>query len=321
MQQDKTLPLLDDPGAVEAACFAAINQSCCGKGGIPYRDLDKARLAYKTRDVDATRQVKRAGEAHQHTHQQKAYDELSCSHTESHKKTSSDYLKAIVFGGLDGIVTIFAIVAGCVGANLHPSKVVIIGIGNLLADAISMGFGEFVSSAAEEDFVKSEREREEWEIENCPNEEKQEMVEIYRDRYGFTDEDADCLVNITFKYREFFVQHMMVEELGLMANEGPSPIRRGAVMFASFSIFGLLPLAGFVAWLTLSGMKTDGHLAFAMACVISGIALFILGFFKGRFVNQSPLKSGLLMIINGTCAGTVAYAVGAALEDVVAVTV
>lgn len=63
---------------------------------------------------------------------------------------------------ISGIVTIFAIVAGCVGANLHPSKVVIIGIGNLLADAISMGFGEFVSSAAEEDFVKSEREREEW---------------------------------------------------------------------------------------------------------------------------------------------------------------
>lgn len=61
-----------------------------------------------------------------------------------------------------GIVTIFAIVAGCVGANLHPSKVVIIGIGNLLADAISMGFGEFVSSAAEDDFVKSERDREEW---------------------------------------------------------------------------------------------------------------------------------------------------------------
>ncbi|CDI79778.1 integral membrane protein, putative [Eimeria acervulina] len=231
-------------------------------------------------------------EAHQHNHQQNSYDGLSSGHTEAHKKTSSDYLKAIVFGGLDGIVTIFAIVAGCVGANLHPSKVVIIGIGNLLADAISMGFGEFVSSAAEEDFVKSEREREEWEIENCPNEEKQEMVEIYRDRYGFTDEDADCLVNITFKYREFFVQHMMVEELGLMVTEGPSPLRRG--------------------------ISTDGHFAFAMACVISGVALFILGFLKGRFVNQSPLKSGLLMIINGTCAGTVAYAVGAALEDVVA---
>ena len=64
-------------------------------------------------------------------------------------------------------MTIFAIVAGCVGANLHPSKVVIICIGNLLADAISMGFGEYVSSAAEEDFIKSERDREEWYAGNC----------------------------------------------------------------------------------------------------------------------------------------------------------
>nr|AET50747.1 hypothetical protein [Eimeria tenella] len=317
MQQEKSLPLLEDAGATEVTNFATRPPACCaGGGGVPYRDLQKARMAFRTRDIDAMR----AAHQHNHHHSQNPgdYGELSGVHTEAHKKTSSDYLKAIVFGGLDGIVTIFAIVAGCVGANLHPSKVVIIGIGNLLADAISMGFGEFVSSAAEDDFVKSERDREEWEIENCPDEEKQEMIEIYRDRYGFTEEDADSLVNITFKYREFFVRHMMVEELGLMATEGPSPLRRGAVMFASFSIFGLLPLAGFVAWLTLSGTSTDGHLAFAMACVVSVIALFILGFFKGRFVNQSSLKSGLLMIINGTCAGTVAYTVGAALEGVVA---
>lgn len=274
---------------------------------MPYRDLQKARLAFITRDIDATRAA----------HRQNHYDEAPGVHNEPHKKTSSDYLKAIVFGGLDGIVTIFAIVAGCVGANLHPSKVVIIGIGNLLADAISMGFGEFVSSAAEDDFVKSERDREEWEIENCPDEEKQEMMEIYRDRYGFSDEDAESLVNISFKYREFFVRHMMVEELGLMATDGPSPLRRGLVMFLSFFLFGLLPLAGFVAWLTVSNSSTDSKLAFMMACVVSGIALFILGFFKGRFVNQSSLYSGLLMILNGTCAGTVAYTVGSALGDVV----
>lgn len=65
------------------------------------------------------------------------------------------------------------------------------------------------------------------EIENCPEDEKLEMVEIYRDRYGFTDEDAESLVGITFKYKEFFVRHMMVEELGLMPTEGPSPIKRG----------------------------------------------------------------------------------------------
>lgn len=307
MKQDKSCPLLTDPGAIEASNFGTAPQNSCGRGPVPHRDLEKARLAFMARDIHATR------EAHQLTH----YGEMPGVHSEAHKKTSSEYLKAIVFGGLDGIVTIFAIVAGCVGANLHPSKVVIIGIGNLLADAISMGFGEFVSSSAEVDFVKSEREREEWEIENCPEEEKQEMVEIYRDRYGFSDEDAEALVGITFKYREFFVCHMMVEELGLMATEGPSPLRRGAVMFASFSVFGLLPLAGFVAWLTLSASSTDSHFAFVVACVVSGVALFILGFFKGRFVNQSSLKSGLLMILNGTCAGTVAYTVGSALGDIV----
>lgn len=310
MKHDKSCPLLSDPGAVEAANFAAAPQQCCGRGAVPYRDLQKARLAFRARDIDATRAA--------HQHQQGNYGEAPGVHHEPHKKTSSDYLKAIVFGGLDGIVTIFAIVAGCVGANLHPSKIVIIGIGNLLADAISMGFGEFVSSAAEEDFVKSEREREEWEIENCPEEERQEMVEIYRDRYGFSDEDAESFVSISFKYREFFVHHMMVEELGLMATEGPTPVRRGVVMFSSFLLFGLLPLAGFVAWLTLSGSSTDSKLAFVMACAVSGVALFILGFFKGRFVNQSSLKSGLLMILNGTCAGTVAYTVGSALEDIVA---
>ncbi|KAL8425738.1 hypothetical protein Efla_003116 [Eimeria flavescens] len=230
MKQDKTCPLLTDPGAIEASTFSTTSQPCCGGGDVPYRDLQKARLAFIARDIDATRQASWA--AHQHNH----YGEMPTVHHEPHKKTSSDYLKAIVFGGLDGIVTIFAIVAGCVGANLHPSKVVIIGIGNLLADAISMGFGEFVSSAAEEDFVKSEREREEWEIENCPAEEKQEMVEIYRERYGFSDQDAEAFVNISFRYREFFVRHMMVEELGLMATEGPSPIRRGKQSSHSFCL-------------------------------------------------------------------------------------
>lgn len=59
----------------------------------------------------------------------------------------------------------------------------------------------------------------------------------------------------------------------------------GVVMFSSFFIFGLLPLAGFVAWLTLSKTSADGKLAFAIACIVSGIALFILGFFKASSVG------------------------------------
>lgn len=72
------------------------------------------------------------------------YSTLCAGHThaEGHVSTSSEYLKCLVFGGLDGIVTIFAIVAGCVGAHLSPIQTLVVGVGNLLADATSMGFGE-----------------------------------------------------------------------------------------------------------------------------------------------------------------------------------
>lgn len=66
------------------------------------------------------------------------------------------------------------------------------------------------------------------EVENCPEEEKNEMVEIYTEKYGFSRADAQSMVDITFKYKQFFVQHMMVEELGLMYGyDEPTPMKRG----------------------------------------------------------------------------------------------
>ncbi|CBZ50849.1 putative integral membrane protein [Neospora caninum Liverpool] len=276
-----------------------------GRTLVNCRDLNKARDAYQLRDIEATRAA----------HSLDLYRELAGDHKESHTNTSSDYVKAVVFGGLDGIVTIFAIVAGCVGADLSCSQVLMVGLGNLLADAISMGFGEYVSAAAEKDFVEAEKQREEWEVENCPEEEKREMVEIYTEKYGFSRADAQSMVDITFKYKKFFVQHMMVEELGLMYGfDEPTPIKRGLVMFTAFCFFGLLPLAGFIGWVAAFGLGAEADMAFLMACVVSILTLFVLGFSKGKFVGQNPTKSACLMALNGSCAGTVAYGVGSLLQ-------
>lgn len=237
---------------------------------------------------------------------------------ERHQMTSSEYLKALVFGGLDGIVTIFAIVAGCVGAQLGPLKIIIIGLGNLFADGVSMGFGEYVSAKTEEDFIRSEKDRELWEVENCPDEERAEMLDIYILRYGFTLEDAKKMVDIAFKYKRFFIQHMMVEELGLMiGDDGPTPIRRGVVMFLSFCMFGLLPLGGFIGWEAGYGIehsRKSTEIAFLTACLVSLVTLFVLGFFKGRFVGQNATTSGLLMTLNGAFAGFIAFAIGGMLQ-------
>jgi len=82
--------------------------------------------------------------------------------SEDGHQTEGGFLKPIIFGGLDGILTSFAIVAGAAGGRLDPSVVLILGFSNIFADALSMGVGEFLSSKAENEWILSEREREEW---------------------------------------------------------------------------------------------------------------------------------------------------------------
>lgn len=84
------------------------------------------------------------------------------------KKSEGKYIKSIVYGGLDGIITIFASVSSVAGASLSGAVVVIVGIANLFADALAMGFGDFLSSTAESEFELMEKKREEWYIKMQP---------------------------------------------------------------------------------------------------------------------------------------------------------
>ena len=123
-----------------------------------------------------------------------------------------------VFGGLDGILTSFAIVAGSAGGSLSPSVVLVLGFSNVFADALSMGVGEFLSSKAHNEWVLSERKREQWELENYPEGEIQEMIDIYVQR-GMSLPDATMVISRMSKYPEFFVDIMMAEELQLQVPE------------------------------------------------------------------------------------------------------
>lgn len=98
--------------------------------------------------------------------------------SEEHEQ-SGGRLKSIVFGGLDGILTSFAIIAGSVGAKLGPVAMLALGVSNVLADALSMGAGEFLSSRSYNNYVRKERDREMWELTNYPQGEIAEMVELF----------------------------------------------------------------------------------------------------------------------------------------------
>ena len=79
---------------------------------------------------------------------------------------AGDYVKSLVFGGLDGIITTFAIVATVAGARAHPGLVLLMGAANLVADALSMGIGDYLSERAEDEYVASEQRRELAELRN-----------------------------------------------------------------------------------------------------------------------------------------------------------
>lgn len=267
-----------------------------------------------------TQKIKEARQAYYHADIAKSkeihdlYHNLD-KHGETHN-LDTDSLKTIIFGSLDGIITIFAIVSGCVGAKITPAQVIIIGVGNLFANAISMGFSEYTSATAQRDFMLAEKKREEWEIENCPSEEKQEMIDIYMNKYKFDCNDARNMVEIAFRYKKFFLEHMMSEELGLIVtNEDKNEsIKKGIIMFLSFCVFGLVPLSAFVAYIVFFD-NVDYNTSFLVVFTSSMITLFVLGLFKSQFTNQKPLKCALCMVLNGTVAGIVPFILGIFLKN------
>jgi DNA damage-binding protein 1 len=166
------------------------------------RDLDAARAAFASGNVDASI------EAHS-----QAKGGLVLNASEEHS-TAGGAIKAIVFGGLDGILTAFAIMAGATGANLTPQALLAMGVSNVLADALAMGAGEFLSSRAYNSYVRTERDREAWELENYPRGEIMEMIDLFEQR-GMAREDAEVVITRMAKYKEFFINLMMTEELSL----------------------------------------------------------------------------------------------------------
>jgi hypothetical protein len=140
----------------ETALMSKSNSNGNGNGSVP--PVNGARSAFQESNVEASKQY----------HDTKHSTTLTKAESEEGHQTEGGFLKPVIFGGLDGILTSFAIVAGSAGGGLDPSVVLILGFSNIFADALSMGVGEFLSSKANNEWILAERRREEWELENYP---------------------------------------------------------------------------------------------------------------------------------------------------------
>ncbi|HLT23615.1 MAG TPA: VIT1/CCC1 transporter family protein [Ignavibacteria bacterium] len=219
------------------------------------------------------------------------------------------YLSEFVYGGIDGSVTTFAVVAGSTGANLDPSVIIILGFANLFADGFSMSVGNYLSTKSSLEQYEKQKKHELWEIENLPEVEKDEIREIYRAK-GFEGELLDKIVDVITSDKERWLDVMMKEELEMVPEKKP-PVKTAAVTFFSFIAIGFIPLITYV-WEYLSGQSVGDP--FLITSILTGVAFLIIGYLKAVVNKTSRLKGILWTLFLGGAAAVVAYYVGNVLE-------
>ncbi len=209
------------------------------------------------------------------------------------------YLRDIVYGGIDGSVTTFAIVAGVAGAGLSPLIIVALGIANVLADGFSMAAGNYAGTKAEVDERRRLQRVEEQHIRDFPEGEKQELREILRLK-GLSGTALDGAVDQIASNRQTWIDMMLEGEYGLAATD-PHPMRAAMATFLAFLAAGMVPLLPFILGLPE---------AFRTSAILTLAVFFGIGTYKSQWSLAPWWRSGLETLLIGGAAAAIAYGVG-----------
>jgi vacuolar iron transporter family protein len=216
------------------------------------------------------------------------------------------YLRDWVYGGIDGAITTFAIVAGVVGAELSSRVVLILGIANVVADGFSMAASNYSGTRTEIEEKAQLRAVEERHIRAVPEGEREEIRQIYRGK-GFRGTDLERAVEVITGDTKRWVDTMLAEEYGL-ARAVRSPIKAAASTFAAFVLCGAVPLLPFVV---------DARAGFELSITMTGVVFFLIGSGKSRWSPVSWWRSGLETLAIGLGAAAIAYLLGFGLKSLV----
>ncbi len=222
------------------------------------------------------------------------------------------YLGEFVYGGIDGCVTTFAVVAGSVGAGLDSAVIIILGFANLFADGFAMSIGAYLSSKSERDNYNKHKKIEYWEVDNMPDLEREEVRDIYRAK-GFEGKLLEDIVEVITSDKDRWVAEMMKGELEMM-EESKSPFMMGFVTYTSFILIGIIPLMIYVLDYII-GFETN---LFLWTSLLTSLGFIIIGYFK-TYVTQTNKFKGILETLSlGALAAFVSYAIGDLLAGLMA---
>jgi VIT1/CCC1 family predicted Fe2+/Mn2+ transporter len=231
--------------------------------------------------------------------------------TEHNLGRVSEFLREIVYGGHDGVITTFAVVAGFAGAGAEGAAavgavaVLLFGLANLFADATSMALGAFLSARSQADIYYSARARELIEIRTNPDLERDEVFEILRAK-RVSDDDIAAFAELYGRNPELLADFMMQNEMGMSDPSGSNPLQDALATFLSFLFFGALPLLPYF-------LREPDAAAFRWSIASTLGALVLIGLLRWRVTSETVTRCvAETVAVGGVCA-VIAYLVGMAV--------
>jgi len=226
-------------------------------------------------------------------------------HMEPHLSEPSG-VRDFVFGFGDGINTSLGIAAGVGGADVSSSIIILAALVGMFTGAKAMAVQNYLAVKAQRELLKSEIAREEWEIENKPDIERQEIEEIYKAK-GFSGEELEMVVNKITSDKKVWLDTMLTEELKLNIEVLGNPLKSAFRMFGAFLLGGILPIIPF--------FFLHGYVPLLIAVGISLSTSFAVGAVKSRLAKTSILKGGLEMAGLGTGIALIGFGIGTELAN------
>jgi VIT1/CCC1 family predicted Fe2+/Mn2+ transporter len=219
-----------------------------------------------------------------------------------HKGYGGGNLRAAVFGVNDGLLSNTSLIMGVAGAAAAPEFVLTTGVAGLLAGALSMAAGEYVSMRSQREMFEYQIGLERDELHEYPEEEAEELALIYQAR-GMHLDEARRVARELVKNEATALDALAREELGLNPDDLGSPWGAAIFSFLAFAIGAIVPLVPFLFGLPLGR-------AVIVAAIMAGVALFGVGTALSLFTGRSALLGGLRMVLIGGGAGVATWLIG-----------
>ena len=220
----------------------------------------------------------------------------------SHGDVSGGWLRAAVFGAMDGLVTNTALVAGVGGGRVSAQTIVLSGVASLVAGAISMALGEYTSVKTQNEQLDLEVEKERRELRENPSGELAELTQLMVDR-GVEPAQARSVAAQLSRDPETALRLHVLAELGLNPADRPSPWVAAVSSFVTFAVGAVIPLLPYLL----------GFSSLLAALVCGGVGLAVAGALSSRFTPRPWWSAGLRQLLFGAAAAGVTYLIGTAI--------